>query len=103
LFSVDGRWRKEARPLRIPLSPLGAQYHRGRGRFPAPTAACINAILLWRQKASRCAAKNDIQPAGLERNVLGCGALFSLRAYFSFWLGKRRVGSCMRGLVPANE
>src|SRR3984957_5966801 len=87
LFSVSGRWRKGARPLRIPLCSLGAPLSPRASPVSSPNAACIDAILRWRQKASRGAAKNDIQPKGLERNVLGCGALFSLRASFSFWLG----------------
>src|ERR1700677_3573213 len=64
----------------------GATIAAGEPGFQ-PNAARIDAILPPRQKASRCAAKNDIQPEGLERNVLGCDALVSSRADFSFWLG----------------
>src|ERR1700722_8991284 len=80
-----------------PLSPRASA-------VSSPQATCMNAILSLWQKASRCAAKNDIQPEGSGRNATGCDALFSLRAdFFHFGWEQRRVGPFICGFASANE
>jgi hypothetical protein len=54
-----------------------------------------------RKKASRCAAKNHIQPKRQGRNALGLDALSPSRADVHFGWKRRRIGPLMRGFVPA--
>ena len=86
LFSNGDRDR--ARELRIALKSARAQYCRERARFPVATPN-NNPISLWRQKASRCAAGNDIQPRRQGWNAPASQRVFSapLGLIFSFLLG----------------
>src|SRR5271163_1529045 len=64
-----------------------AQYRRGRPRFPAAGPHTTSAVSPRGQNASRCAAKNDIQPTRQGWNAPGLRRGFLLRADFSCWLG----------------
>ena len=81
-----------------------AQYHSGRRRFPAATPQAIDPFSPRRQNASRCAAKNDIQPTGQGRNAPGLRRGFLLRALiFILAEERRRVEPSLRCGSAVNE
>ena len=94
----SGRPAKPARRRQIAGGSVRlSQYHSGRRRIPAATPARVRPCFAGRQNASRCAAKNDIQPTRQGRNAPGLRRGFLLRADFSFWLGatpRRAVLRC---------